>query len=120
MYPWQSGMYGDEQSQLIHLNTVDNTWIPDNSRLQRHISLAIAYNMWVYQQVTGRYDHLDKGGLNMLIQVGRFWINKAEKIGDRYQIKGVMDLTNSMKKFPVLMLVDCSITLIQTLWWFGC
>ncbi|MGO1224679.1 MAG: glycosyl hydrolase family 65 protein, partial [Leuconostoc falkenbergense] len=100
MYPWQSGMYGDEQSQLIHLNTVDNTWIPDNSRLQRHISLAIAYNMWVYQQVTGRYDHLDKGGLNMLIQVGRFWINKAEKIGDRYQIKGVMGPNEFHEEIP--------------------
>ena len=100
MYPWQSGMYGDEQSQLIHLNTVDNTWIPDNSRLQRHISLAIAYNMWVYQQVTGHYDHLDKGGLNMLIQIGRFWINKAEKIGDRYQIKGVMGPNEFHEEIP--------------------
>jgi trehalose/maltose hydrolase-like predicted phosphorylase len=90
MYPWQSGMYGDEQSQLIHLNTVNNTWISDNSRLQRHVSLAIAYNMWAYQKITGRYDHLDEGGLDMLIQIGRFWINKAEKNGNKYQISGVM------------------------------
>ena len=48
MYPWQSGLYGDEQAQVIHLNTVDQSWIPDNSRLQRHVSLAIAYDLWVY------------------------------------------------------------------------
>ena len=90
MYPWQSGMYGDEQSQLIHLNTVDNTWIPDNSRLQRHVSLAVAYNMWVYQKISGQVDQLDQNGLEMLIQIARFWINKAELIDGRYTIAGVM------------------------------
>ncbi len=45
MYPWQSGMYGDEQSQEVHLNPITNKWDPDNSRKQRHVSLAIAYNI---------------------------------------------------------------------------
>ncbi len=42
MYPWQSGETGDEQSQFVHLNPITHTWDPDNSRLQRHVSLAIA------------------------------------------------------------------------------
>ncbi len=100
MYPWQSGMYGDEQSQLIHLNTVDNTWIPDNSRLQRHVSLAIAYDMWVYQQMTGKTDVLADNGLKMLIQIARFWINKAQKDGDRYSIKGVMGPNEFHEEVP--------------------
>lgn len=100
MYPWQSGMYGDEQSQLIHLNTVDNTWIPDNSRLQRHVSLAIAYDMWVYQQMTGKTDVLADDGLKMLIQIARFWINKAQKDGDRYSIKGVMGPNEFHEEVP--------------------
>jgi len=100
MYPWQSGMYGDEQSQLIHLNTVDNTWIPDNSRLQRHVSLAIAYNMWVYQKMTGKLDHLNDNGLEMLIQIARFWINKAQSAGDRFIIAGVMGPNEFHEEIP--------------------
>jgi len=100
MYPWQSGMYGDEQSQLIHLNTVDNTWIPDNSRLQRHISLAIAYNMWAYQKISGKFDNLDDSGLEMLLKIGLFWINKAQKIDDRYTISGVMGPNEFHEKVP--------------------
>lgn len=100
MYPWQSGMYGDEQSQLIHLNTVDNTWIADNSRLQRHVSLAIAYNMWAYQKMTGKLDHLDNNGLEMLIQIARFWINKAQLAGDRFIIAGVMGPNEFHEEIP--------------------
>ncbi|MEX0380070.1 glycosyl hydrolase family 65 protein [Leuconostoc sp. MS02] len=100
MYPWQSGMYGDEQSQLIHLNTVDNTWIPDNSRLQRHVSLAVAYNMWVYQKMTGKLDHLDDNGLEMLIQIARFWINKAQLAGERFVIAGVMGPNEFHEEVP--------------------
>lgn len=100
MYPWQSGLTGDEQSQLIHLNTVDNTWIPDNSRLQRHVSLAVAYDMWVYGQMTGKIDHLENDGLTMVLAIAKFWINKAQQDGERFTIAGVMGPNEFHEEIP--------------------
>ena len=58
MYPWQSGSNGREESQLVHLNPKSGRWITDNSRLQRHIGIAVAYNVWQYFQATGDIDFL--------------------------------------------------------------
>ena len=76
MYPWQSGMTGDEQAQVIHLNTVNNEWDPDNSRLQRHVSLAIVYNLWIYVQLTGDESILQEGGLDVVVETSKFWLKK--------------------------------------------
>lgn len=119
MYPWQSGMYGDEQSQRIHLNTVDQTWIPDNSRLQRHVSLAIAYNMWVYQQISGKKDHLENDGLAMLLAIARFWVSKAEKVAGRYHISGVMgpnEFHEAMPKQSIGGLKNNAYTNLMVVW----
>jgi alpha,alpha-trehalase len=53
IFPWQSGSDGSEQAQEWHLNPISNRWIPDDTNLQRHINLAIVYNIWHYYQVTG-------------------------------------------------------------------
>lgn len=101
MFPWQSGMYGDEQSQFIHLNTVNNEWEPDNSRLQRHVSLTIAYNIWVYTQITGDMTLLAEGGLELLLETTKFWLNKAEQDATgRYHIKGVMGPDEYHEAYP--------------------
>lgn len=101
MYPWQSGIDGDEQSQLIHLNTVDNKWEPDNSRLQRHVSLAIAYNLWIYVQLTADVSILNDGGLDVLFEISKFWLNKAKLGADgRYHITGVMGPDEYHEAYP--------------------
>ena len=51
MFPWQSGLEGTEQSQEIHLNPMTGNWDKDFSRLQRHVSLAVAYNIWLYWNI---------------------------------------------------------------------
>jgi trehalose 6-phosphate phosphorylase len=101
MYPWQSGMTGDEQSQVIHLNTVNNEWEPDNSRLQRHVSLAVVYNMWIYTQLTGDYSLLQDGGLEILLETSKFWLNKVELGEDgRYHLAGVMGPDEYHEAYP--------------------
>ena len=101
MFPWQSGMLGDEQSQFIHLNTVNNEWEPDNSRLQRHVSLTVAYNIWVYTQITGDMSLLREGGLELLLETTKFWLNKAEKDSQgRYHISGVMGPDEYHEAYP--------------------
>jgi alpha,alpha-trehalase len=53
MFPWQSGSNGREEAQPLHLNPKSGRWIPDNSQLERHINLAVGYNVWQYYQVSG-------------------------------------------------------------------
>lgn len=101
MYPWQSGLYGDEQSQFVHLNTVNNKWEDDNSRRQRHVSLAITYNMWIYVQYTGDESILNDGGLELLLETTKFWINKSKKgLDGRYHIDGVMGPDEYHESYP--------------------
>ncbi|CAH1852050.1 glycosyl hydrolase family 65 protein [Convivina praedatoris] len=101
MYPWQAGLYGDEQSQVIHLNTVNNEWEPDNSRLQRHVSLAIVYDLWIYTQFTGDTSLLDEGGLNVLLETSKFWLNKVQKADDgRFDLSGVMGPDEYHEAYP--------------------
>ncbi|MDR0300216.1 MAG: glycoside hydrolase family 65 protein [Streptococcaceae bacterium] len=101
MFPWQSGLDGDEQSQFVHLNTVNNEWEPDNSRRQRHVSLAIAYDLWIYEQLTGDVSLLNEGGLELLFETTKFWLNKAELGEDgRYHIAGVMGPDEYHEAYP--------------------
>ncbi len=92
MYPWQSGSNGREESQKIHLNPMSGNWIADNSYRQRHISAAIAYNVWKYYQVTGDREFLCCYGAELLIETTRFWasIARYNDAIDRYEIHGVM------------------------------
>jgi alpha,alpha-trehalase len=34
--------------KTLHLNPESGRWVPDNSQLERHIIVAIAYNIWQY------------------------------------------------------------------------
>jgi beta-phosphoglucomutase family hydrolase len=92
MFPWQSGSDGREETQVIHLNPVSGEWGPDHSSLQRHVSLAIAYNIIMYGHYTKDGQFMNEYGAEMLIGICRFWANKAKKDekGDRYNIEGVM------------------------------
>jgi trehalose/maltose hydrolase-like predicted phosphorylase len=91
-FPWQSGSDGREESQELHLNPVSGEWKPDNSQLQRHVNLAIAYNVWQYVQTTADLDFLRYYGLELLIEIARFFSSMAEydRLEDRYHIRGVM------------------------------
>jgi trehalose/maltose hydrolase-like predicted phosphorylase len=92
MYPWQSGSDGREETQRLHLNPRSGRWLPDNSHLQRHVNIAIAYNVWQYYQVTGDLEFLAEHGAEMLLEIARFWASIAtyNRALDRYEILGVM------------------------------
>ncbi|MCK4880278.1 MAG: beta-phosphoglucomutase family hydrolase [Bacteroidales bacterium] len=77
MFPWQSGSDGREETQIIHLNPLSGEWGDDYSSLQRHISLAIAYNIWNYYHVTGDLDFMEQYGAEMLIDICKFWASKS-------------------------------------------
>ncbi len=92
LYPWQSGSSGREESQIVHLNPESGRWLPDNSRLQRHINIAVAYNVWQYYQTTEDVAFLAYFGAEMLVEIARLLASLAtyNKALDRYEILGVM------------------------------
>ncbi|RJL34605.1 glycoside hydrolase family 65 protein [Bailinhaonella thermotolerans] len=92
MFPWQSGSDGREETQRLHLNPRSGRWLPDHSRLQRHVGLAVAYNVWQHYQATGDVDMLGETGAELMVEVARFFAGLArfdEGLG-RYVIRGVM------------------------------
>lgn len=102
MYPWQSASLGNETSQIIHINPMSNTWGPDYSSLQRHVSIAIAYNVWTYFYTSGDRDFLDRYGAEMILEIAHFWSSLAEynEKTQRYEINGVMGPDEFHEKYP--------------------
>ncbi|ASO21271.1 trehalose 6-phosphate phosphatase [Actinoalloteichus hoggarensis] len=92
MYPWQSGSNGREESQFMHLNPESGRWLRDDTHLQRHIGIAIAYNVWHYYQATGDEEFLSSFGAEMILEITRFFASLAryDHGRDRYVIRGVV------------------------------
>lgn len=102
MYPWQSGSNGREETQLVHLNPRSGRWLPDSSHLQRHVNLAIAYNVWQYYQATLDMEFLSYHGAEMVLEIARFWASIATYNAklDRYEIFGVMGPDEYHEAYP--------------------
>lgn len=92
MFPWQSGSEGQEETQVVHLNPRSGEWGPDFSSLQRHVSLAVAYNIWKHVTIHNDQTFLQEEGAEVLLEIARFWSSLAaqEQQGGRFHIKGVM------------------------------
>ncbi|MEU5312668.1 glycosyl hydrolase family 65 protein [Streptomyces sp. NPDC021562] len=92
MYPWQSATDGREESQALHLNPRSGRWLPDHSRLQRHVGSAVAYNVWRYCEASGDTEFRHTKGAEMLLEIARFWADSAtwdDHLG-RHRIRGVV------------------------------
>jgi alpha,alpha-trehalase len=102
MYPWQSGSNGREETQVLHLNPKSGRWLPDNSRLQRHINIAVAYNVWQYWQATGDRGFLRYQGAEMLVEIARLFASMAtyDPERERYVIRGVMGPDEYHEDYP--------------------
>lgn len=92
MFPWQSGSDGREESQIVHLNPRSGRWLPDNTWVQRHVSLAIAFNAWRYWLATGERSFLEIRGADLILEVARFFSSLAQfdEGRQRYVIRQVM------------------------------
>jgi trehalose/maltose hydrolase-like predicted phosphorylase len=92
LYPWQSGSDGREETPTALFNPRSDRWMPDNSRRQRHVSLAVAHNIWQYHEVTGDVDFLLGWGAEMLVEIARYWVDLTtlDDRDGRYHIRGVM------------------------------
>ncbi len=92
MFPWQSGSNGEEATQVRNFNARSQRWVPDHSKLQRHVGSAIAYNVWQYFQVTQDTEFLEFYGAELILDIALFWSSKAtfDDSRQRYELRGVM------------------------------
>ncbi len=102
MFPWMSGSDGRERAQTWHLNPLSGRWVPDNSRLEQHVGLAIAYNVWQYYQVTNDLSFMSMYGTALLCEIARFWVSRCDydKERDRYVIRKVMGPDEFHEGYP--------------------
>jgi trehalose 6-phosphate phosphatase len=121
MYPWQSGSDGREETQRVHLNPLSGRWLPDTSHLQRHVGLAVAYNIWQYYQATGDLEFLADHGAEALLEIARFFADLATYDGarDRFRIRGVMGPDEYSTRYPAATepgIDDNAYTNVMTVW----
>jgi trehalose/maltose hydrolase-like predicted phosphorylase len=102
MYPWQSADTGGPESQDLHYNPKSGEWDPDLSHLQRHVSISIAYDVYTFFYATGDEQFLHDHGMELLIEIARFWASIAEydDRDGRYHICGVMGPDEFHEKYP--------------------
>jgi trehalose/maltose hydrolase-like predicted phosphorylase len=102
MFPWNSGLVGNEQTQTVKENPISGSWDPDNSRLQRHVSLAVAHGIWHYYHVTQDKQFLEDMGAEMFLEICRFWASAAQRDSKtgKYSIAKVMGPDEFHEKYP--------------------
>lgn len=92
LFPWQSGSDGREETPAQLFNMKSGRWMPDNSRRQRHVGLAVAHNAWRYYQATDDTAWLVERGAELIIEVTRLFAGLAshDSTHDRFHIGDVM------------------------------
>ncbi|HEY6432649.1 MAG TPA: glycoside hydrolase family 65 protein [Acetobacteraceae bacterium] len=102
MFPWRSATTGAEETPRFQPNPLSRRWMPDHTRLQRHIGAAIAHNIWYYYLATGDDSFLAEYGAEMIIEIARFWVSIAQHDprDDRYDICGVIGPDEYHNAYP--------------------
>ncbi|MEN2740264.1 glycosyl hydrolase family 65 protein [Microbacterium sp. X-17] len=121
MFPWQSASTGEDVTPDRLFNPLTGRWIPDHSRLQRHVGLGIAYSAWQFYQTTGDAEYLAEEGADLIIGVARFFASLADWDDGRgrYSIRGVMgpdEFHDGTPEDPGTGLTDNVYTNVMTSW----
>ena len=92
LFPWQSGSDGRDETPTQLFNPLTGTWMPDNSRRQRHVGLAIAYSVIQYLEASQDWSYLAEIGMELIVEIVRCFASMAsyDSETDRYDIDGVM------------------------------
>ena len=92
LFPWQSGSDGRDETPVQLFNQRTGSWLPDHSRLQRHVGLAIAYSIIQYLEASDDWTFIAEVGIEMLVDIVRCFASMAtyDADADRYDINSVM------------------------------
>ncbi|MBW1897567.1 MAG: beta-phosphoglucomutase family hydrolase [Deltaproteobacteria bacterium] len=124
MFPWQTADDGSEETQEVHYNPQNDSWGPDLSRRQRHVSIAVFYNVWRYAFEANDKKFLKDYGAEIMLEIARFWasIAKYDKSSNKYHISGVMGPDEFHEKLPGSIedgIKDNAYTNVMTAWLLG-
>lgn len=102
MFPWQSGSDGRDETPPVLYNPRDRRWMPDRSYRQRHVGLAIAYELWQHWQTTGDSGFFFREGAEVLLEIARFFASLAtyDQATGRWRIRGVMGPDEFHDRYP--------------------
>ncbi|MDP8260375.1 MAG: glycoside hydrolase family 65 protein [Candidatus Gygaella obscura] len=102
MFPWQSSSTGVEETQVVHLNPVSGEWGPDYSRIQRHVSFAVAYNIHRYFTISADIDFLSCYGAEMFFDIAKLAASllKFDSRDKKYHTYGLMGPDEFHEKLP--------------------
>ncbi|MGE3833940.1 MAG: HAD-IA family hydrolase [Acidimicrobiia bacterium] len=91
-FPWQSGSDGREETPRSLFNPRSGRWMPDHSRRQCHVNVAVAYNVWQHWQITADLGYLERHGAELLIESARYLAARTDHDtgDDRYDLRSVM------------------------------
>ena len=73
-------------------NPDSGRWLPDVTHLQRHVGLAIAYNVMQYFEVSGDFVFLEQEGAEILLEITRCFasLTTFDEDKGRFVINGVI------------------------------
>jgi alpha,alpha-trehalase len=76
--------------------------VPDNSKFQAHVNLAIAYNVYRYLDATGDRAFVGEYGAEMVIEIARYMADIAQfdDADGRYHIRGVLGPDEFHERYP--------------------
>lgn len=102
MFPWRSARSGEEETPPFQCNPISGRWMTDDTRLQRHVGAAIAYDVWQLYLSTGDEELLAGFGGEMILEIARFWGSIAQLSEDRgrYVICGVIGPDEYHNRYP--------------------
>jgi len=123
MFPWQTADDGREDTQILHFNPKSGAWGPDLSSLQRHVSIAVFYNVWRYIYETDDTQFLNEYGAELMFEIARFWASIAtwSPESGKFHIEGVMGPDEFHESLPGSGkegLKDNAYTNIMAIWLF--
>ncbi|MGA2872832.1 MAG: HAD-IA family hydrolase [Candidatus Dormibacteria bacterium] len=121
MYPWQSGSDGRDETPHTLYNPRAGRWIADGSSRQRHVGLAIAYELWQHWQTTGDTWFFFGAGAEVFLEIARFFADLAtfDPALSRWRIRGVMGPDEFHDAYPSgaeLGIDDNAYTNVMTAW----
>lgn len=90
MYAWESADTGIETTPSYGLRADGSSIKIFTGEEEHHIVSDVTYGVYKYLEITRDTDFLYEHGAEIIFQTARFWLSRAEKRRDRYEVRKVI------------------------------
>ncbi len=93
MYPWEAAWPSDGEvtpvwgAADVVTGEATKIW---SGFIEQHITADVIYGLWLYYQVTGDQEFMNKYGYEMIFDTANFWTSRVEMEAKGYVIKNVI------------------------------